>query len=463
MAKLSSLLYAAAVLVPCAGLAQSEERQTPPPGGTPKDFTLPKTDTFALANGLNVTLIPFGAVPKATITVFVRSGNLNEGERTWLADLSGDLLLEGTASRSAEAVAREAAAMGGDIGVNVGEDQTTIGTDVLAEFAPTMIELLADVVRNPAFPASELDRLKRDRLRQLSIAKTRPQQMVTAEFRRALYGDHPYGRLFPDEAQLSAYTIEDARAFYDDNFGARRTEIYVAGVYDDAAMRAAIEAAFADWGAGPEALIDIPMPARSKVKLDIINRPGASQSNVMLGLATINPSNADWIPLQITNTLLGGSFASRITSNIREDKGYTYSPFSGISARYRDAYWFESAAVTTEVTGPAIKEIYGEIDRLQETPPPKSELDGIKNYAAGVFVLQNSTRNGIIGMLNFLDLHELPASYLTEYVSNVYAVTPEKVSEIAATYLREQDMTLAIAGDRGRIAEQVAPYIGDTD
>jgi len=439
--------------------AQDAEKQTPPPGGTPKDFTLPAKDSFGLDNGLKGTLIAFGSVPKATITVIVRSGNLNDGDQTWISDLSSDFLLEGTTSRSAEEIARAAAEMGGEIGVSVGEDQTRITADILAEFAPEMIELIADVVRNPAFPESELERLKRDRLRQLSVAKTQPQQMAVGEFRKALYGDHPYGRLLPEEAQLSAYTIDDARNFYNNNFGAQRTQVYVAGVFDAGAARAAIERGFGDWKAGPDILIDIPERATGKVVVDVVDRPGASQSNIMLGLPTVPPGHADWIPLQITNSLLGGSFSSRITSNIREDKGYTYSPFSTISARYQDAYWVQSAAVTTDVTGPALKEILYEIDNLQENPPSADELDGIKNYAAGIFVLQNSTRGGIISQLNTLDFQELPDSYLADYVSNVYAITPEKVSEIAETYLREDDMTLAIIGDRSQISEQVEPYI----
>ena len=439
--------------------AQEEEKETPPAGGTPKDFTLPAKNTFGLDNGLQATLIPFGSVPKSTITVIVRSGNLNEGDQTWLADLSADFFLEGTTSKSAEDVARAAATMGGEINVSVGPDQTTISADVLAEFTPDMVALLADVVRNPAFPEAELERLKRDRLRQLSVAQTQPQQMAVAAFRKALYGDHPYGRVLADEAQLSAFTLDDARNFYNNNFGAQRTQVYVAGVFDSDATRTSIESAFGDWQKGPDVLINIPKPATGKVLVDVVDRPGASQSNLLVGLPTVAPGSEDWIPLQITNTLLGGSFSSRITSNIREDKGYTYSPVSLISARYRDATWAQSAAVTTDVTGPALKEIMYEIDNLQSNPPPEEELDGIKNYAAGIFVLQNSTRSGIINVLNTLDLQELPDTYLTNYVSNVFAITPEQVSEIAKTYLREEDMTLVVIGDRSMISEQVAPYI----
>ena len=450
-------------MVAGAPLAQESERELPPPGGTPKDFTLPASDSFALDNGLTATLVPFGNVPKATVRVVVRSGNLNDGEQTWLADLSSDFFLEGTTTRSAEEIAQEAASMGGEVNVSVGEDQTTISADVLADFAPAMVELLADIVRNPAFPESELERLQRDRLRQLSVAQTQPQQMAVAEFRKALYGDHPYGRLLPDEAQLAAYTVDDARSFYNDNFGAQRSQIYVAGVFDADATRSAIENAFSDWETGPEVLIDKPEPASGKVVVDVVDRPGASQSNILLGLPTIAPGHDDWVPLQITNSLLGGSFSSRITSNIREDKGYTYSPFSTISTRYQDAYWVQSAAVTTDVTGAALKEVMYEIENLQENPPSEQELTGIQNYAAGIFVLQNSTRGGILNILTYLELQELPDSYLTDYVSNVFAITPAQVSEIARTYLREEDMTLAIVGDRSQISEQVEPYIRGED
>jgi len=439
--------------------AQEEGRQVPPPGGTPKDFVLPTKNIFGLENGLQATLVPFGSVPKATVRIIVRSGNLNEGDQTWLADLSGDFFLEGTTSRNGEEIARAAAAIGGQINVTVNEDQTTISGDVLAEFTPQMVELLAEVVRSPKFAESEFERLKRDRLRQLSIAQTQPQQMAMAQFRKALYGDHPYGRIFPDEALLAAYSIGDVRNFYNNNFGAQRTQVYVAGVFDAGATRAAIEKSFDSWEKGPDVLINIPEPVTGKVVLDVVDRPGASQSNVILGLPAVSPGHDDRIALEISNTLLGGYFSSRITANIREDKGYTYSPFSSLSTRYKDAYWAQTAAVTTSVTGPALQEIMYEIENLQQNPPPVEELDGVKNYAAGIFVLRNSTRNGIINVLNQIDLQELPDTYLTDYVSNVFALTPEQISETTSKYLRKEDMTLTVVGDRGQISEQVAPFM----
>ncbi len=455
--QLAAFALAMSAVLAAAAIA----KQAPPEGGKPKDFTLPEKQAKRLDNGLEVTAVPFGAVPKATIAVVVRAGALNAGEDTWLADLAGDFLLEGTATRTNEAIAREAAAMGGSVDVAVDDDETTISGDVLAEFVPDMVALLADVVRNASFPASEMERLKRDRLRELSVARADPQQMAFAAFRKALYGDHPYGRVFPTEEQLTGYTVEDVRAFHADNFGARRTHVFISGKFDVERTMAAIEQAFGDWKAGPEPLVNPPEPAPGKIATRVIDRPGASQSNIILGLPTINPVDDDWVPLEVTDTLLGGYFSSRITSNIREDKGYTYSPYSTLSARYRDGYWAEVAAVTTNVTGAAIEEILGEIKSLQAEPPSPQELDSVKNYTAGTFVLQNSTRNGIINALSFLDLHGLPDTYLTNYVSNVFAVTPEQVSEMARKYLRDQDMTLVVVGDRSQVSEQVAPFLGD--
>jgi predicted Zn-dependent peptidase len=456
------LALAAAFAGPVA-ISQEEAKERPPEGAAPKDFTLPRRDVRQLDNGLTVTAVQFGAVPKATIFVVISAGNLNEGNRTWLADLTGDFLLEGTTTRSGEDIARQAAAMGGQVTVNVTEDLTSISGDVLTEFAPQMARLLADVARNPQFPESELERLQRDRLRLVSVARTQPDQMATAAFREALYGEHPYGRLFPDEEQLRSYDIAAVRGFYDGNFGARRTHVFVAGKFDSVDTLAAVEEAFADWIEGPAPLVNVPDPVDGKVVVDVIDRPDASQSNIYLGLPTISPGHEDWIPLQVSNTLLGGFFSSRITRNIREDKGYTYSPASLLSARYRDGYWAQVAAVTTEVTGPAIQEIINEIDELRKNPPPAEELDGVKNYSAGVFVLQNSTRSGIINVLSYLDHHELPESYLANYVSDVYAITPEQVSEMAREYLRKEDMTLVVVGDRSKVSEQVAPWIGEKD
>ncbi|MGH9366282.1 MAG: M16 family metallopeptidase, partial [Thermoanaerobaculia bacterium] len=256
---------------------------------------------------------------------------------------------------------------------------------------------------------------------------------------------------------LQGYTLEQVRAFHEANFGAARSRIYVVGRFDEKAMEEAIRAAYGDWKRGADPVSNVPK-GRSERAVYLIDRPDAVQSTVILGMPVIDPSSPDWIPMQVTNTLLGGFFSSRITSNIREQKGYTYSPASQVSTRNHDAYWAEIADVTTAVTGPSLKEIFYEIDRLQEEAPPPQEIKGIQNYLAGTFVLQNSSRPGIIGQLQFVDLQGLPDDYLNKVVQRVYAVTPAQVQQMAQKNIQDDKATIVIAGDRKVIEEQVKTY-----
>ncbi|HKP75075.1 MAG TPA: pitrilysin family protein, partial [Longimicrobiaceae bacterium] len=387
-----------------------------------------------------------------------RTGNGDEGpNETWLTDLTGDLMREGTTTRSADQIAREVAAIGGSFGVNVDANRTWAGGDVLAEFAPRMVELIADVIRNPRFPESELPRLQAAKVRQVAIDRSSPQPLATERFREVLYPGHAYGRLYPSEALLRGYTVAQVRAFYAAHFGAARAHLYVAGRFDAAAMEAAVRRAFGSWERGPAAAEVQVTPAQGRA-VYLVDRPGAVQSTLYVGLPTIGPAHPDWVPLQVTDALLGGAFASRITANIREAKGYTYSPFSSVSERLGAAFWAEQADVTTAVTGASLTEIFREVQRLQDEPPSAAELRGIQNYLAGLFVLRNSSRQGIIRQLAFTDLHGLPADYLTTFVQKVYAVTPAQVQRIARTYLDEEKMPIVVVGDRSVIEAQLRPF-----
>jgi zinc protease len=393
-----------------------------------------------------------------TVRAVTRTGNLNDpAGKTWLADLTGDLMKEGTATRSGQQISEEAARMGGTLSVSVGDEQTSVGLDVLSEFGADAVALVADVLQRPSLPASELERLKNNLRRNLAIARTQPSQIAFERFRKVLYGEHPFGVVFPTDDALKGYTIEDVRKFYADNYGAQRTAVYVAGVFDAKAMRQAITQAFDKWAKGAPAVENVPKPTSARA-VHLINRPGAAQSTIYLGLPVVDPSHKDYIPLVVTDYILGGAFTSRITSNIRENKGYTYSPSSQVSTRFRDAYWVEVADVTTNVTGPSLKEIFFEIERLQKEPPSEAELRGIKNNLAGIFVIQNSSRAGIISQLAFLDLHRLPETYLTNFVQNVINVTPADVQRAAREYLRADRMAVIVVGDEEKIAEQIKPY-----
>ena len=253
------------------------QKQAPPEPGAAKDFRVPAPRKFALDNGLAVTLVPYGTVPKVTVRLGIRAGSIDEAaNQVWLSALVGDYLTQGTAKLSATQIAEAAARMGGSLDVNVGADRTDIGGDVLSEFGPDMARLIADVARNPRFPEGELARLKGDRLRQLAIAKSQPRPLAQEKFLAVLYPNHPYGRLYPTSEQLQGYTLEQVRAFYDANYGAARGHLYVAGRFDEKAMEEAIRSAFGDWKRGAAPVANIPQGSERTRRLpDRPTRRGA--------------------------------------------------------------------------------------------------------------------------------------------------------------------------------------------
>ena len=424
------------------------QKQAPPEGGKPKDFNLPPKNTKALSNGLGAVLVQYGETPKVTITAATKTGNLHEAaDETWLARLTGDLLREGAAGMDFQTIARKAAGMGGELSVNVSRTETSVSISVLTEFVPQAIQLVADVLTQPTLPESELARLKNDLKRDLDVQKRVPQNQASEKFAALIYPDQPYSRIYPTEAMLDSFTIAKVKSFYDANFGARRTKVYVVGKFPEAPALQAIEQAFGKWKEGPAVQYPVAKPAMVK-QTGTIERADAPQTTILLGIPVIDPSSPDYISFRVANALLGGSFGSRITRNIREDKGYTYSPSGVIQAGVKTAVWYELADVTSEHTAAALKEIEKEIKRLQAEPPSAEELKGFQNYVAGVFVLQNSSQGGIIGQLHFQDLHGLPDDYLSTYVKKIHAVTPQMVQDLVKANLTTDKMTLVLVGDK---------------
>jgi predicted Zn-dependent peptidase len=434
------------------------EKQLPPEGGTPKDLTLPVKEDLQLANGMKATLVKYGQIPKVMVRLVVRCGDLNEPENeVWLAAMTGQLMKEGTKSRTAAEISAAVARMGGEVNVGVGLEQSFIGGDVLSESGPEFIRLVADIVQNPLFPETELKRLKNDFLRRLSIQLSQPQTLGTARFRKAIYGDHPYGRVLSTAETIPGFTLEKVRAFFEANFGAVRSHIYIIGQFDSKAVKEAIRNSFGGWKPGPAPLV-IPTKTDTRRSIHIIDRPGSQQSTMYIGLPVPDPSHKDNLALGAMNAILGGgSFLSRITANIREQKGYTYSPFSALSPQYRDAYWFQFASVGNAVTAPALKEILYEIDRLRAEAPPENELKDIQSFMIGSFIRTNSTRQGIIGLLSFQDFHGLP-DYMTTYVKKIRALKPEDIQKAAQDYLKPEKLVIVIVGDKKQIADSLKEY-----
>ncbi|WHU04665.1 pitrilysin family protein [Sphingomonas sp. NIBR02145] len=448
------LLASVALLAATPALAQ-DKFPPAPPIADPKPFKLPATETYTLPNGLQVTLIPYGIAPKTVVSLRVRAGAVNEGDAVWLSEVTGALMKEGAAGKTASDLAAAAAGMGGQLNVSAGMQSTTVSTNVLSEYAPDAIQLLSDVAVRPTLPASELARVKANLGRQLSVALSQPGTLADVALGRTVYGtSHPYGRIIPSAAQLQGYTIDQVKAFHAGQFGAKRARLYVAGRFDTATVKAAIEKAFAGWQAGPDPVV-LQSPHQPGPKIVLVDRPGAPQATLRLAFDASRAGTDADIPQRVTNALLGGAFSSRITTNIREDKGYTYSPYSDVEFTPEQALWGFQADVTTEHTGDSLHEVFKEIRRMQTEPVPAEEARGIRTYMAGLFAISNSTSGSVVGTLATRDILGLPGDWTERYVPAVLAVTPEQMQASANASYPLGKLILVVVGDLKTVVPQL--------
>jgi len=464
MIKSKTILIAAAAALVTAASAYSQALPQPAIGPAPA-FELPETTNVQLDNGLEVTFINFGLAPKVNISVQVMAGNVFDGENTYIADLAAAMMQEGAGGETPEAIAQAFASMGGDMNVGVGMHTTNFSANVLSEFGPVAIQRLANVIRQPDFPDSEFDRILQGQLRNMTVARSQPGPIATEAYVGLLYGDdHPYGQGLPDQGQMESFTMDQVRAFYDANFGGARTRIYVAGRFDHGEMETAIRDAFGDWEAGPEANIPAASIGGGPV-VQLIDRPGAPQTTIRLGYPVAPTGTDDAFRMTVMNAILGGSFTSRLTSNLREENGWTYSPGSGVTNRVGTSYWTFNADIVTEHTVEAFAEIFSEIQMLQITAPEEEEAGGMRNWLSGLFILQNASTGGLIGQISNRDFYGLPDDYLETYVDRINAVTNGDISAVASEYLQPSQMVVVIVGDLATIGEglQAFPQFADAE
>jgi len=430
-------------------------KETPPEGAAPKAFQLTAQRSLSLPNGLTVTFVHYGNTPKVTLRLMTETGSVDDGAKDAVAELSYQLLLEGSKNRDAKAIAQAAATMGGQLNAVVDVNSSFLELDVLSEFAGDAAALLADVAINPNFTEADKSRLVTNYVRDLKVEKSQAQAQAADAFYQHIFGTHPYGKIYADEKVVEALALADFNQFVQTNLVASRSHLFVSGQFDEAKAESAIRQAFASMPQGSGRVLTA-ASTEAKPGLVFIPRDKAVQSTIRIGLPVVDPSHPDYVGLDLMNTLLGGAFSSRITRNIREDKGYTYSPRSSISSRIKAAVWFEQADVTAEATAASLVEILKEIKLLQSTAPTAEELNGFKNYKGGIFVLQNSSRSAIASQLWYLKTHGLPLTYLETYVQQVNAITPQQLSELAKKYLPIDKLTLVVVGDESMKAQMAA-------
>jgi predicted Zn-dependent peptidase len=274
-----------------------------------------------------------------------------------------------------------------------------------------------------------------------------------------LFGAHPYAQVSPSEEQVAAYKREDLQKVYRDAYTPENGLLLLVGDFESQAMMQNVEKVFGAWtGKKPEAkTAAAPAQPRGR-RVYLVHVPGAVQTQILAGCHAITRKNPDWVKLGLTNSLYGGAFNSRLVMNIREDKGYTYSPRSGVHALRQHGYFSVSAAVRNYVVAASLTEIFYEMDKLRSLAVPEPELADAQNYLSGVFSMGLATQDGLLSQLSTVALNELPDDYLETYRAKVRAITPEELLATGRKYLDSANMQIVVVGDRAQIESQAALF-----
>jgi zinc protease len=445
------------------GAAVATAQTDRPAVGLERPFQLAPRVEKTLPNGLRVIVTRQTAIPKVSVTLTVLSGYASDpADLTGLASLTADVVQEGTKTRTSKEIRRQVFGMGGSLTAGVSQDYTSLSVRGLAEFAPQLIDLVADVAMNPTLPADEIAILKQQRLQTVMRQKSSPQFLSNRTFRRALFGDHPYARTSETEATLNAIDRAKIETFHRAYYRPNNAFLLVVGAVDPAAIMTAAEKTFSGWARGSGN--DVPKPAfpappsLTGRKLIFVQRPNSIQSSISVGNLAIKRGDPRWYEMTLANSIYGGAFNSRIVRNIREEKGYTYSPGSGLTG-FVDAGFFRFAAdVRNEVTGATLDEVFKEIDRMRAEPVGKDELTGAKSYLRGIFPIQTSSQTGLAGTLNNVYIFGLPKDYAETFGAKITAVSADQVKTASSMLLGSQNSIVTIVGDWAKVKDQLTAF-----
>src|SRR3974390_2086154 len=349
--------------------------------------TWPKRTHAKLSNGMQVVLAEAHSIPKFHGELFFRSGEALVSDRSvGLAELTATVARTGTSARTSRQIEEDLRRLGADLGVSAGQDTSAISFAGLSEFAEPLLRLVNELSRDAACPQTEFERERRQKLEEVKLERTSPGFLASERLRKVLFGDHPYARISPTEQQVLAHKREDLLAVYREIYTPENTLLVMVGDFEPQSMLKLIEPIFGDWkGSKPAAKSNRSLPQFRGRRVFLVHNPGSVQTQILMGCHAITRKSPDWIPLGLTNSLYGGAFNSRLVMNIREDKGYTYSPRSGVSPLREHGYFSVSAAVRNDVVAASLTEIFYEIDKLRSLPVPQSELSDAQNYLSGVF------------------------------------------------------------------------------
>lgn len=433
------------------------QRPTP---GAPRPYNFPASVEHQLANGMTVISVPMTRLPAATLLFTADAGAERDGvTKAGASSLTAQALGEGTSTHTAAEVASAFERLGGELLADAGWTHAEAGTTVLSGRVPGTMALLAEVVRDPAFPEVGVRRLQQERLADLLQQRAEPRGQADDLFAECCFtaGDRYALPAAGSEQSVGACTGETFRALYGTHYTPRSSVLIVSGdVPADAVIQMA-EVAFGSW----EDRIETPTPeplvvGRTERAVYVGHRPDAPQSEIRVGHASVPRTHPDFYAIAVMNAILGGLFNSRINMNLREERAYTYGAFSAFDWRRHGSIFEVSTAVKSDVTAAAVSEILTEIRRMRDEAVRPEELSLAVDYLTGVFPLRFETTAAIADAIAFRKHFGLSPAYYDEYRARISAITAVDVQRVADTHLRPERMQVVVVGDATLISEPLA-------
>lgn len=451
----------AALGAPLIAQQPAFDRTKPPVLGPAPSLTLPKATERTLANGLRLIVVEHHELPLVDISLVVRTGAEAEpATKTGTATLMASLLSEGAGKRNSQQIAEQQAFLGIGIGAFSGWDQSAVTLHAPTAVLDSALALFSDIALRPTFPATEFDRLKKQRLTQLLQVLDRGPAMADRAYAQILFGDaHPYGRpLAGVETTVKSLTREDVETFYKSIFRPNNAFVMVVGDVSVSDIEKRITALFGAWEKGDVAKMTYPpAPTRADRRIYVVDKPSAPQASFRVGTIGVARSTPDYYPLQVLNTILGGPFTSRLNQHLREDKGYTYGAFSGFSMRREPGPFTASSEIVSGKSDSALFIFMHDLESVR-TPVPPEELEKAQKYLQLGLPGRFETTGSIASALSTYALYDLPLDEPTRAVAKIGAVNGGELQRVATKYLDPSKLAIVVAGD----AKTLAPMLRAT-
>jgi len=446
-------IAAATLLLAAHAVAQQgpDRTKAPVPGAAP-ELHLPPIEKKTLSNGLPVWIVQQHKVPVVHVELVVRAGSsADPAQKFGLASLTADMLDEGAGSRSALEIADAIDFLGADLSTSSTSDASYVDLHVPAARLGDALPVMADVVARPTFPDAELKRIREERLTSLLQAADDPEELIQYAFPRLVFGpSHRFGTAFiGTAASLRSFTVADLKSFHTASYRPQNATLMVSGDVTEATVMPMLERTLGAWTGGtagaPTALTDARQLTARRVYL--VDKPGAAQSQIRIGWIGVPRSTPDYFALQVLNTVLGGSFTSRLNQNLREEHGYAYGAGSLFDMRRAAGPFYASAGVQTDKTADALTEFFKELTRIHE-PIPADELDRAKNFVSLLLPRRFETTQTTANALAQIFVYDLPQDFYATFTSRVRAVTADEVKRAADKYVQPDKFAVVIVGDR---------------